>query len=63
MKTISKLFFDSLVNMIDDGAGINWIKAYCEGYGLNTEDTSSPVYISDTKICITYRRVNHYYFL
>jgi hypothetical protein len=62
MKTIPKVFFDRLVKMINDGDKISWIKAYCEGFGLNTSDASSPVYITNIKICITYRRVNHYYF-
>lgn len=63
MKTLSKKAFNDLVGMIKNGDKLNWIKSYCEGYGLSTENPSSPVFINKNKISITYRRVNSYYYL
>jgi len=56
MKTLSKTHKTQIEKMINDGDKVQWIAAYCKGAGFDTNSPSSPVYITDNKVCLTYRR-------
>ena len=55
MNTLTKTHKEYILKMISGGDLIEWIESYCLGAGFDTKNTSSPVYISENKISITYR--------
>ena len=57
---LNKTAFEYIKGMINNKESIDRIKAFCEGAGININSYLSPVYISDNKITITYRRNNYY---
>lgn len=61
MKTLTKTHKEYILKMINDGDKIEWIESYCLGAGFDTKNYSSPVYISENKVSITYRRQTTYY--
>jgi hypothetical protein len=58
--TINKNTFDYIKGMINNKESVKSIIAYCEGFGIDVNGSSTPVHISDNKITITYRRNNYY---
>ena len=58
--TINKDTFNYIKEMINNDHSINSMKGFCKGLGINNNVFSSPVYISDNQISITYRRNTHY---
>ena len=57
---MTKNTFNYIKEMINNKESVLSLKAFCKGFGLNTESYSSPVHISDNKITVTYRRNNYY---
>lgn len=52
-----------VTGMIKSGDGIKSIEAYCQGFGVNTNDFLSPVYIrEDGSVCVTIRGISKYYY-
>lgn len=62
MKTISLETKNYILELIKERS-LNRIISFCEGYGLDLNDYSSPVHYANGKLTIKYRRVNTYYYL
>tara|TARA_R110000772_G_scaffold224437_1_gene335071 strand:- start:2 stop:232 length:231 start_codon:yes stop_codon:yes gene_type:complete len=58
--TLSKSSFEYIKEMIKNNESITGLKAFCNGSGMDFENHSSPVYISNDKVCLRYRRNNYY---
>lgn len=62
MKSLSKAHKEYIIEMIEKGDKLEWIKSYCLGADIDTSKYSSPVHINEIgKISITYRRQIFYY--
>tara|TARA_R110002124_G_scaffold241188_1_gene406460 strand:- start:613 stop:846 length:234 start_codon:yes stop_codon:yes gene_type:complete len=58
--TLNKKDFNYIKKMINNKESLNYLKAFCKGLGIDIENNSSSLRISDNKISITYRRINYY---
>jgi len=58
--TLNKSAYQYILEMIENSSSINSVKAFCEGFGIDTANYSSPVTITEDKISITYRRKTQY---
>jgi hypothetical protein len=64
MKKLAKIHRDFILKMIQNGDKVSYIKAYCKGAGFDTDNYSSPVFISQQgKMILRYRNINSYYYI
>jgi hypothetical protein len=63
MTTIGKSVKEQLLKMISEKEKIQHIISFCNGYGFDITNYSSPVHIKDNKISIRYRRQCIYFYL
>jgi len=62
MKKLDKNSYNHIKTMIKENDNIEWIKAFANGFGIDTNNYSSAVHISYNEITIKYRRKNEYKF-
>ena len=62
-KILDKLHKDYIYELLkDQGITADYIRSYCRGAGIDTNNYSSPVHISDGgKLTIRYRGINSYF--
>lgn len=70
MKTLSKYIFEDIKTLLENketnrNIKLIELKGRCIGMGIDTNNPTSPIYFEPitSKVCVTYRRNNYYYYI